>query len=86
MGSYDLWFAISMALLLATLVVKIFSIASLTSLKKELQIIEQRKHNKHKELHRIKNQKDVLNANLTIMKKKKDGLVKRLMVYENEMV
>ena len=85
MGSADVWFAISMAMLLATLVVKIFSIASLTSLKKELQIIEQRKHNKHKELHRVKNQKDVLNANLMVMKKKKDGLVKRLMVNEKEM-
>ena len=85
MGSSAFWFAISMAILLATLVVKIFSVASLTSLKKELHILEQRKHNKHKELHRIKNQKDVLNANLTIMKKKKDGLVIRLMVNEKEM-
>ena len=85
MGSGDFWFAVCMGLLAATLVVKIFSIASLTSLKKELQIIEQRKHNKHKELHRVKNQKDVLNANLMVMKKKKDGLVKRLMVNEKEM-
>ena len=85
MGSGDFWFAVCMVLLAATLVVKIFSIASLTSLKKELQIIEQRKHNKHKELHRVKNQKDVLNANLMVMKIKKDGLVKRLMVNEKEM-
>ena len=85
MGSYDFWFAISMDLLLATLVVKIFSVASLTTLKKELQILEQRRQNRRKELHRVKNQKDVLNANLMVMKKKKDGLVKRLMVNEKEM-
>ena len=85
MGSSDFWFAISMAILLATLVVKIFSVASLTSLKKELQILEQRRQNRRKELHRVKNKKDVLNANLAIMKKKKDGLVKRLMVNEKEM-
>ena len=85
MGSYDFWFAISMALLLATLVVKIFSVVSLTSLRKELQIVEQRRQNRRKELHRVKNQKDVLNANLMVMKKKKDGLVKRLMVNEKEM-
>ena len=74
-----------MAILLATLVVKIFSVASLTTLKKELQILEQRRQNRRKELHRVKNKKDVLNANLAIMKKKKDGLVKRLMVNEKEM-
>ena len=85
MGSSDFWFAISMAILLATLVVKIFSVASLTSLKKELHILEQRKHKRQKELHLVKNKKDVLNANLVIMKKKKDGLVKRLMVNEKEM-
>ena len=85
MGSYDFWFAISMALLLATLVVKIFSVVSLTSLRKELQIVEQRRQNRRKELHKVKNQKDVLNANLMVMKKKKDGLVKRLMVNEKEM-
>ena len=85
MGSYDFWFAISMALLLATLVVKIFSVASLTSLWKELQILEHRRQNRRKELHSVKNQKDVLNANLMVMKKKKDGLVKRLMVNEKEM-
>ena len=85
MGSGDFWFAVCMVLLAATLVVKIFSIASLTSLKKELQILEQRRQNRRKELHRVKNKKDVLNANLAIMKKKKDGLVKRLMVNEKEM-
>ena len=85
MGSSDFWFAISMAILLATLVVKIFSVASLTSLKKELQILEQRRQNRRKDLHRVKNKKDVVNANLAIMKKKKDGLVKRLMVNEKEM-
>ena len=85
MGSSDFWIAISMAILLATLVVKIFSVASLTTLKKELQILEQRRQNRRKELHRVKNKKDVLNANLAIMKKKKDGLVKRLMVNEKEM-
>ena len=85
MGSYDFWFAISMALLLATLVVKIFSVVSLTSLRKELQIVEQRRQNRRKELHKVKNQKDVLNANLMVMKKKRDGLVKRLMVNEKEM-
>ncbi len=85
MGSSAIWFAISMALLLATLVVKIFSVASLTSLKKELQILEQRKQKRQKELHLVKNKKEVLNANLAIMKKKKDGLAKRLMVNEKEM-
>ena len=50
-----------------------------------MQILEHRRQNRRKELHRVKNQKDVLNANLMVMKKKKDGLVKRLMVNEKEM-
>ena len=85
MGSYDFWFILSMFLLIATLVVKIFSVASLTNLKKELHLIEQRRENRRKELHKAKNQKNVLNANLSIMKKKKDGLRNRLTVMENEM-
>ena len=85
MGSYDFWFILSMFLLIATLVVKIFSVASLTTLRKELQVVTHRKSNKLKELHKAKNQKNVLNANLSIMKKKKDGLRNRLTVMENEM-
>ena len=84
MGSSDFWFVISMVLLLATLVAKIFSVASLTTLRKELQVVKHRKKNKLKELHRAKNQKGVLNANINVLKKKKDGLMKRLISMEKE--
>jgi|7_EtaG_2_1085326.scaffolds.fasta_scaffold69207_2 hypothetical protein len=79
------WFVTSAALLLATLVVKMFSVSYLTKLRRELHLIEQMKHHKLKELHREKSKKNIVNANLMVIKKKRDGLRKRILGTEKEL-
>jgi len=83
--SLDFWlFVISGTLLLATLLVKVFTVSYLTKLGGEIQLIEQKKYKKFKELHRVKSKKDIVNANLMVLKKNKDRLVKRIAVMEKE--
>jgi len=79
------WFASSAALLVATLVVKMLSVSYLTKLKGELHLIEQMKYHKLKELHKEKSKKNIVNANLLVIKKKRDGLRKRILGMEKEM-
>ena len=84
--SSDLWlFIISGTLLLATLVVKVFTVSYLAQLGKEIHLIEQKKYKKLKELHKAKSKKDIANANLMVTIKERDKLKKRILGMEREM-
>jgi hypothetical protein len=84
--SLDFWLCvISGTLLLATLLVKVFTVSYLTKLGGEIQLIEQKKYKKLKELHRVKSKKNIVNANLMVTKKERDRLKKRVVGMEKEM-
>jgi septal ring factor EnvC (AmiA/AmiB activator) len=85
MSSDFWWFVISGTLLLATLVVKVFTVSYLAQLGKEIHLIEQKKYKKLKELHRAKSKKDIANANLMVTKKERDKLKRRIRGMEKEM-
>jgi|14BtaG_2_1085337.scaffolds.fasta_scaffold13487_3 septal ring factor EnvC (AmiA/AmiB activator) len=79
------WFVISGTLLLATLVVKVFTVSYLAELGREIQLIEHKKYKTLKELHRAKSKKDIANANLMVTKKERDKLKRRILGMEKEM-
>jgi len=79
------WFVISGTLLLATLVVKVFTVSYLAQLGKEIHLIEQKKYKKLKELHKAKSKKDIANANLMVTIKERDRLKRRIRGMEKEM-
>jgi len=85
MSSDFWWFVISGTLLLATLVVKVFTVSYLAQLGKEIHLIEQKKYKKLKELHKAKSKKDIANANLMVTIKERDKLKKRILGMEREM-
>ena len=85
MSSDFWWFVISGTLLLATLVVKVFTVSYLAQLGKEIHLIEQKKYKKLKELHKAKSKKDIANANLMVTIKERDRLKRRIRGMEKEM-
>jgi len=85
MSSDFWWFVISGTLLLATLVVKVFTVSYLAQLGKEIHLIEQKKYKKLKELHKAKSKKDIANANLMVTIKERDRLKRCIRGMEKEM-
>jgi biopolymer transport protein ExbB/TolQ len=77
-------FSIAIGMLIATLIAKTLSILSLTNLTKEWHLLEKKKHGKLKKLHQMKHRNAVTNANLMVLKKNKDTLVKRITLMEKE--